>query len=297
MLSKLFNSAVTFFHSAPPTKGTQKKQLGTRSPLREMVTTRGQSGKHAIDTGSIADDAKVVGTPGSSRKRQRKAGNSEALELRDNGDARTPATKKQKILSTDGGETRSSSAKKGKALPVRAKDDETPNRKTRAVVEIPAFQGGLGSSGRKSKKPREEVPENEEEPQKNDADTSRVEEVPDSESESNDNKSEPKPSKSPKPRGNKKMKQKDSVNKETPEVTEAISSPANIPAKPKHKRFGSEEPETPEVPEAEVFSTAPEILESEDESSDDDAPEVVGAQEALETAKLREREAAKAVEV
>jgi U3 small nucleolar RNA-associated protein 16 len=296
MLSKLFNSAVTFFHPAPPTKGTQKKQLGTKSPLREMVTTRGQSGKHAIDTGSIADDAKVVGTPSSSRKRQRKAGNPEVLELRDSGDARTPATKKQKILSTDGGETRSSITKKGKALPVRAKDDETPSRNTRAVVEIPAFRGGLGSSGRKSRKPRES-PEKEEEPQKSDVDTSRVEEVPDSESESNNDKPGPKSSKSPKPRGNKKMEQKGSVNKETSEATEAISSPANIPAKPKHKRFGSEEPETLEVPEVEVFSTAPEILELEDESSDDDAPEVVGAQEALETAKLREREAAKAVEV
>jgi hypothetical protein len=70
------------------------------------------------------------------------------------------------------------------------------------------------------------------------------------------------------------------------DVSEALPSAP----KAKHKRFGSEESDVVKFP------TAVEQDESEDESSDDDAPEVVGAQDALEKAKRKELDAAKAIE-
>lgn len=69
-------------------------------------------------------------------------------------------------------------------------------------------------------------------------------------------------------------------------------SASQIPEKPKHKRFGSEEPE----PELEIFATAPEIVESEDESSDDDMVEEITLKDASRAAAAKEREAAKAIE-
>jgi hypothetical protein len=70
------------------------------------------------------------------------------------------------------------------------------------------------------------------------------------------------------------------------------SKPTAISSQPKHKRFGNEDPET----EPEFFSTAVEIMDSNEESSDDDAPEVVGAHDALKSAQSKARDAAKAVE-
>ncbi len=76
------------------------------------------------------------------------------------------------------------------------------------------------------------------------------------------------------------------------------SSPAPVNAsvsnttKPKHKRFDSEEPATEEF---DRLVEEPKV-EAEDESSDDDAPEVVATHDAQEKAKNTARSAAKAVE-
>jgi U3 small nucleolar RNA-associated protein 16 len=64
-------------------------------------------------------------------------------------------------------------------------------------------------------------------------------------------------------------------------------------AKPKHKRFDSEEPAAEEFDQ--VVKDEAEV-EEEDESSDDDAPEVVATQDAQEKAIVTARSAAKAVE-
>lgn len=68
-------------------------------------------------------------------------------------------------------------------------------------------------------------------------------------------------------------------------------------AKTKHKRFGSEDlDEDVNEGDTEFFSAALEIPETDEESSDDDAPEVVGAQAALESTKLKSRSAVEAIE-
>lgn len=80
----------------------------------------------------------------------------------------------------------------------------------------------------------------------------------------------------------------DSKNNDSPTVIDAAI------AKPKHKKFGDNDPvEAISVPEPEA-----ERIEGEDdnESSDDDAPEEVGAQAAQSKAKEAAREAAKASE-
>ena len=70
-------------------------------------------------------------------------------------------------------------------------------------------------------------------------------------------------------------------------------APGITSAKPKHKRFGSEELEL----EPEIFSTARQTVESEDEeSSDDDMVEEITAQDASRIASAKARDAAKAIE-
>ncbi|KAJ8060881.1 hypothetical protein OCU04_009962 [Sclerotinia nivalis] len=71
-------------------------------------------------------------------------------------------------------------------------------------------------------------------------------------------------------------------------TTAAVTTPV---AK-KHKRFDSAEPEPVPEEESEIIETK----DDEDESSDDDAPEEVTKNQAADSAKEKEREAAKAIE-
>ena len=85
--------------------------------------------------------------------------------------------------------------------------------------------------------------------------------------------------------------------KELAESAKASDSPAVVDApvaKPKHKKFGDNDPvEVVAAPEPEAERIQE---EDEDESSDDDAPEEVGAQAAQSKALGAAREAAKAAE-
>jgi U3 small nucleolar RNA-associated protein 16 len=165
-------------------------------------------------------------------------------------------------------------AKKQKVLPLREKDEDRP-RNTRVVVEIPVSSIPVEFRGVK-----EDVESAEEEEGTEEAEVERLE-ISDSESDGESEAEEPiKPAVSSK-------KKKTTA---TPSPNKSQIIPASV--KPKHKRFGSEEQE----PEPELFSTAVEIIESDEESSDGDAPEVVGAQEALKSAQSKARDVAKAVE-
>ncbi|RDW65364.1 hypothetical protein BP5796_10056 [Coleophoma crateriformis] len=66
-------------------------------------------------------------------------------------------------------------------------------------------------------------------------------------------------------------------------------------ARPKHRKFGSDEPEI-ELPETELQIHTAESLESENESSDDEAPEEVVTQNAGQEARRDLKAAAKALE-
>lgn len=273
MFSKLFTSARTLLDRAPQSTGSE---LGQSDTADKMVTTRRQSGKHTIDE-TDEEDTTQLEPHSSSRKRQKSSARSGGSEQLDDEGTATPAAKKQKVL------------------PVRAKDDELPKRNTRVVVEIPVSQIGLEYSGKSNTSPKlpqreasttEDVEEVEDIEDDVAVPSSRLE-IPDSESDDDNSELGESVEKADTPSPEKAQPKTTSLNTTSPKISGSPSAP-----KSKHKRFGSEEPEE----EVEIYSTAIDLVESEDESSDDDAPEVVGAHEALDQAKLKEREAAKAVE-
>lgn len=275
MLSRLFTSAKTLLKPTSQTQGTGDSD--TSIAEEEMVTTR-QMGRPAED---VLEDSIVVEipTPESSRKRQRGSVDGEDNEEEHDVDISESASKRVK------------------QLPVRVKDDDESHiRSTRLVVEIPVSKSLLqqtrGSSvARSSKspvvKPVDEIADSEESEDEEakvvDNDFENEDEISREEKET--------------PEVNSVLKTPEISPKKLPSTQNHQDSieevlPNSAAVKPKHKRFGSEEPE------AEIFSTAAEKIEIEEESSDeDDAPEVVGTQAAQKTAELKARDAAKAIDV
>jgi U3 small nucleolar RNA-associated protein 16 len=263
MLSKLFNSARNILNPIPQTNNTSEEQ-SSEEITKEMVTTRGQRGKHAPEKEISGEDAVVPDVSRSSRKRQRQ--NKDEIDLR---------SADEEVISTP--------AKKQKVLPLREKDDDGPNKHTRVVVEIPVSKIPVELQNVK-----EDISQSAEAESLMEEDGEESEMVPleisDLESEDGSEASEARTKPSPTLPNTKKQ------NKSM--ASPSVSETTPMSNQPKHKRFGSEEP----GPEPEFFSTAAEIIESDEESSDDDAPEVVGMQDALKRAKSKARDAAKAVE-
>lgn len=271
MLSKLFSSARYLFNPILQVENYEEPQIEDTNT--EMVTTRGQHGKNAASQGSegldgSGEDATVFDVPRSSRKRSRKATDEDEMEEVEGEVEKTP--KKQKIL------------------PLREKDEDKPSKNTRVVVEIPVssipeelqdVKGGVESDQ------HEDAESGEEESSDVEGEEEATQlEIADSGSESVDESEAPKEPTGPSPALPKKQTK--------PSSSFKISESTTMAAQPKYKRFGSEEPE----PEPELFSTAKEIIESDEESSDDDAPEVLGAQDALRSAQSKARDTAKVVE-
>ncbi|TAQ86713.1 hypothetical protein B7494_g4963 [Chlorociboria aeruginascens] len=169
-------------------------------------------------------------------------------------------------LHTSGDEaTTSADMKRQKILPVRVKDDEGPRKKTHVVVEIPVRRG-LRTSAQTTNSTGEDLEKTAESRDLEEDGTlihkeARLE-IPNSASEDDE--------------------QDSGANGST--VKDAT----------KHRRFGSEEPEP--VLEPESLYTARENNELDEESSGDDAPEVIGIQDSLKDVKSKERDAAKAIE-
>ena len=262
MLSKLFTSARTLLDRSSQASAPELSQPQiTAEPANEMVTTRRQSGQHTVD-GSDAGQTTPTQAPSSSRKRQIPSSDSEGSDSVENEEGESPATKKQKVL------------------PVRGKDDKELKRSTRVAVEIPVSRVGLDRTSPidpSRKEPQEEfhTSGSVEAAEVSSSYQSRLE-IPDSESDGEDPEL-----------GEGVERPADSTIRQKQTKTYTASPSAS---KAKHKRFGSEESEVM------VLSTAVEQKETDDESSDDDAPEVVGAQDALKQAKRKELEAAKAIE-
>jgi hypothetical protein len=273
MLSRLLTSAKSIFSSTSQTES--QNSGGSTEISEEMVTTR-QKGKIAV-IDLDAEDTITVETPRSSRKRQRNSSG--------DGDG-VPAD--NVVVG--------SASKKQKILPVRAKDDESPTTNTRVVVEIPVSKvaENLKENDTSSPKSAKESPKPQE-----------IIEIEDSEASdeglgggdalgSSDESEAPREEQAtPKSKPMSKAAAQ-AIALGTPKQKQAVIPPssATIPrATPKHKRFGSEEPEV------EIFSTAVERIEPEEESSDDDeAPEVVETQAAQKSIELKTREAARAIE-
>lgn len=256
MLSRFLNSAKSLF--APITEIDNNIQSDDTARISvEMVTTR-QSRKVPSDEDSI-----IVELPTSSRKRQRKSADENGL-TNEQVDHTGSATKKQK------------------KLPVRAKDEETPNNSTRVVVEIPVSTVGIDLK-EKNRDVAKLLPK-----------SHGIDETEDSE----------KPGKGPESIGNDTDNgiealegEEDAPEPERTSILPKISGNISVTedqnvatTNPKHKRFGSEEPK------AEFFSTAAEKIDSEDESSDDDAPEIIETRAAQKSVELKARGSAKAIE-
>ena len=266
MLSKLFTTARTLLDRSSQAQGQELQQKdSTSEPVDNMVTTRLQGAQNTIDD----RDAKRTS---SSRKRQIVSSDYGDLGSADDGEADVPANKKQKVL------------------PLRAKDDKVPKRNTRPVVEIPVnrisseHSSNIMAGPKKSRKdsPTLLVPRDAERSTSNESKM----EIPNSDSESENSDLETAVTKLNNPTDREKFRGEDVVKPTSANTSKAVPSAS----KARHKRFDSEESEVM------VVSNTVAKSDSEDESSDDDAPEVVGAQEALEQAKMKEREAAKAVE-
>jgi U3 small nucleolar RNA-associated protein 16 len=261
MLSKFFNSARNLF--VPPPQASNHEYAVDGAAEAEMVTTRSRNTSQ--EDGSGEENTIVVEMPSSSRKRSRK----NVEESEDDGE------EEEEVVVP---------AKKQKILPLRERDEVGVNRHTRVVVEIPVMSLPVDV-----RSPRADLEEDVEEFGEESEDDEAVEEIQkeplrleiaDSESDGEEEDDE-----TPEPElpSNKKARP-------SKFIEEPLSTPAST--KPKHKRFGSEELEV----EPEFFSTAAEIVDSDEESSDDDAPEVVGAQDAMERAQSKAREAAEAAE-
>lgn len=228
-----------------------------------MVTTRGQTGKHASQEETSGEDTIVVEVPRSSRKRSRKVGEEQDLEMAD-----------QEV---------SMSAKRQKALPLREKDDDEP-KNTGVMLEKPVRSIPVELREVKEDAEGSEAEEDDEEDGQQNRPAEEVQlEISNSESDAGSDVFEEPSRRDP----TLPMKENKSM---APSKKVPVTTPLSV--KPKHKRFGSEEPEL----EPEFFSTAIEIIELDEGSSDDDAPEVVGAQDAMESAQSQARDAAKAVE-
>lgn len=262
MLSKLFTTARSLLDRSSQAIGPELWQTESASePADEMVTTRGQGGPQAIDKSDAEETARRE-APGSSRKRQIPSSDSEDSDSNGDEDIGTPASKKQRVL------------------PVRAKDDKEPKTKTRLVVEIPVRRIRMDHTSQIDtvrKESQNGIPATQDVEKVEDSVShqSRLE-IPDSDFE-NEVSEVGKNVEAPESSGTGQTENKRHT---------ALPSAS----KAKHKRFDSEESEVM------IFSTAVEKEQSEDESSDDEAPEVVGAHEALEQAQMKEREAAKAIE-
>jgi U3 small nucleolar RNA-associated protein 16 len=221
-----------------------------------MVTTRRQSGNNA-----------TLG------------GGDESLENVDlPKELQSPASRKRRraqaadVVMEEKLSTPSSASKRQKKLPVRSKDGESVEKQTKFSSEIPISEAKGGKSAKntpvkKGKAGAKAVPVHDEE----DVVEEEATNIPQS-------------TKSPR---SKKINNAPIAN------PAKIETPAKSSAKPKHKRFGSEDPVEPVVLGT---APAPEVEDSEEESSDDDAPEVIGAQDAEEKVRAAAQEAAKAAE-
>lgn len=224
-----------------------------------MVTTRRQSGEQADDRSNNAQITHGA-TPSSSRKRQIPSIDAGDSELIRDEETKSPASKKQKVL------------------PTRAKPNKTDQRQTLVTVEIPVRSDGAVLDSYSKRQPQGEVAISEamDATEESTLQQERVE-IPDSDSDGEDSEN--------------KDVRNDSI---TAHKEEATLVTVRAAPKVKHKRFDSQEPEVITAPAADEHGD-PNDEGSEDESSDDEAPEVVGAQDAQEQARKKKLDAAKAV--
>ncbi|KAL3419245.1 hypothetical protein PVAG01_09467 [Phlyctema vagabunda] len=273
MFSKIFSSARSIF--TPATVPATERTLRRKSSRTEMVTTRGQKGKAAAaeDAQSSIGDLTVVQTPASSsRKRQRSARKGDT----------TPAIK----------ESEPSPTKKRK-LPVRSKgDDEPVETHTHIAVEIPVTSITPGSVRKTAASAH--VIENTVEHADHTTPEKTVVEIKDSDEEEEEEPAVLVSSKKTTPsRATSSVKKTPQRKEQVKDMSDGSATKSGTP-KPKHKKFGSEEPEDESAKILEP--AANQEAQSEDDGSDDEAPEEVVTQDAAETVRKNLKEAAKVAE-
>lgn len=265
MFSKFFSSARSILK--PSLQTTSKSGNVTRSP--NMVSTRRQVAA-AEESQSDMGDAIVAGTPVStSRKRSRKSIQDDTVTT-----------------------TKGSSPAKKRKLPVRGgKEGEQAETHihTHVAVQIPVSSVTPSSAEKPS---RENSAPSSGRKGKNKGASRKRMEVQDSDHDNGDDSVHSSEEETPRP----SRKPKSTSTKEAPGKAKQETAATASSAKPKHKKFGSEEPET-KLPEEKVLRKSPvELLEPEDETSDDEAPEELVTEDAGQQAKRDLQAAAKALE-
>ncbi|KFY27209.1 hypothetical protein V493_03641 [Pseudogymnoascus sp. VKM F-4281 (FW-2241)] len=277
MFSRILSSArnIVPFNKHDQAAENEKKSPGGRSltkhtadkksitPKSTMVTTRRQSGASATlinpDDSSVPDELLSA----SAKKRRRTELSRKAAT---EADAGTPTKRRR--------------------LPVRTKDENSPDvTQSHLAVEIPVRElSEEPTASTPSAKSNKGTPKSTPKGKRN---TGVVDTESTGETASTTEQKEP---------AGKEIISKDSTKAEVGHSQNngsltAVDAPV---AKPKHKKFGDNDPvEAVAAPEPEAERIQE---EDEDESSDDDAPEEVGAEAAQSKAKGAAREAAKAAE-
>lgn len=333
MLSQFFRSARGITKSS--TKQEGEKTLSTTTPKQasepvanpKMVTTRGQSGRSGVSEVDEWD----ISTPSAQLRKEALRTKTPIPSARKRRLDEVSASKQDTVSASP-----DSASKKQKKLPLRNRDAEHSEVHTHLAVEIPVgefnpleytkvldteeeLEPTQSTQSTQSAVPRDtpsKKPTRGKSVQsKAKGQSAAVKESPKSNviqaySESDRDSSEggavsedevvEEPSKKPTP-GKKQTPKKSPKSTATAKTAaKSQSGPEPVTKKPTvHKRFGSEEAPDPVLLElAKTVGQKPEVEEtgSEEEDSDDDAPEVVETQAAQEAAQSRAREVARAAE-
>lgn len=242
-----------------------------------MVTTRGRA-RELADTPSVNGDSIVIdeGTPVPKRRgRPRKS-----LPLEDDEIVETPRP------------TRSSSK-----LLVQASDEEgTPKQQSPQVVdEIPASDEEVEEANESEKAQTtetEKVQSTELEAQTTESEKAQTVESEEAQTVESEKVQTVESEKAQTIEADEEVVKTTAVNGDITTSSTTTTTIVTTPVAKKHKRFDSAEPEPLPEDKPEVID----VEDREDESSDDDAPEEVTTNQAAESAKEKEREAAKAIE-
>ncbi|RFU33525.1 hypothetical protein B7463_g2822, partial [Scytalidium lignicola] len=258
MLSKFLNSARDLLALKPKSDtDTAGSTPAIASESAAMVTTRSHSGSKSA-TESQQEEPQITSSQNGSGKKRRRSVDRDAASPKYSKVETPPSSKRQR------------------QLPLRSKDEVRSSPRTRVVVEIPAKNGMLSSTVDLAEESQEEdgieiqLPKKSEREILDSADGSEIDSSDTSET-----------------RG----KVQKTTKKESPKKPTRSEE-----SDPKHVRFGSEDTPTKDLSALLEGGNVIPVQQEEESSDEDDAPEEVVTQDAFNSVKSKEREAARAVE-
>lgn len=305
--SLVLNPAAAQLTAAPTTIILDETMVRTGRSEEDVVPAAASS--EVEDEGETEENTIVVDTSPTSQKSRKRR---QAEDIGEN-DFEPPSSRSRKRRQVEdiGEADFEPTPKKQESLPVREKDEATPNAKMMVVVEIPIKNFGLLPASQSTREGSIADSQGEDElSEVNDgakaeisaSQESRfdgVEEIPSSDPRDNESELEfesQEYSERLPQMGEVDADEEDGIHENAEgegSGEDVADEPTPKPAN-KHKRFDSAEPEE------QIFSTASEAIaipsdQSESGDSDDEAPEAVPTQAAAKTAKLKEQIAANTI--